>query len=193
MCDVFKRERSQPLEERLSKFLGSHKLNLSNDTDIISVCKKLNLTGLYMPLDDSMDGFILVNKRYRVIAIKETLEPLDARFLIAHELGHYITAYDESKDENNQFVVAAKETYRHGTDKPDVEHEMDYLGAALLVPKEQFMRELDGMKVNYKNLHTENEVMKSISYDIISEFATRYRVSKQLIIRRIAEVSYYVA
>lgn len=191
MNKVFTKESSDPLEERLSKFLGSHKLSISNDTDIISVCEKLNLTGVYMPLDEKYYGFILVNEKYRVIAIKESLESLDARFLIAHELGHYITAYDESKDEKNQFVVAAREIYGYGVEKPDTEQEMDYLGAAILVPKEQFMRELDALKVKYKDLHTESEVMKNVSYDIISDFANRYRVTKQLIIRRIAEVSYY--
>lgn len=191
MCNVFKRERSKPLEDRLSNFLGAHKINLSNDTDIMSICKKLNLTGLYMPLDDSMDGFILVNKKYRVIAIKDSLEPLDARFLIAHELAHYITAYDESKDENGQILIAARETLVHGENKPAIEHEMDYLAAAILVPKEQFKRELDATQIKYGHLHTESDVVKNIPIQIISEFATRYRVPKQLIIRRIAEVSYY--
>ncbi len=193
MCEVFAKEVSKPLEDKLYNFLVSHQINLSNDTDIISVCKKLKLTGLYMPLDETMDGFILVNNKYRVIAIKESLEPLDARFLIAHELGHYITAYDESKDESNQFVVAARETFRHGAEKPFMEHQMDYLGAAILVPREQLKRELEEMKINYNNLHTETDVMNHIPYDVISYFANRYRVSKQLIIRRIAEVSYYAA
>lgn len=193
MCEVFAKDKSKPLEDKLFNFLVSHQINLSNDIDIISVCKKLDLTGLYMPLDESMDGFILVNEKYRVIAIKESLEPLEARFLIAHELGHYITAYDESKDESNQFVVAARETYKHGANKPFTEHQMDYLGAAILVPKEQFKRELDVMNINYSNLHTENDVMKNIPYNVISYFANRYRVPKRLIIRRIAEVSYYAA
>lgn len=191
MCEVFTRERSQPLEDKLKKFLGTHKLSISNDTDIISLCNKLNLTGLYMPLDDKMDGFILVNKKYRVIAIKQSLEPLDARFLIAHELGHYITAFDESKGEDNQFIVAAKDTFKHGADKEPIEHDMDYLAAALLVPQDQFMRELEAMDLKYSNLHTENDVIQNIPISIISDFANRYRVSKQLIIRRIAEVSYY--
>lgn len=193
MCDVFTKVESEPLEDKLSKFLIAHKIILSNNTDIISVCQKLKLSGLYMPLNENMDGFILVNKKYRVIAIKESLEPLDARFLIAHELGHYITAYDESKDESNQFIVAAKETYRHGADKPGVEHHMDYLGAAILVPKDQFMSELNKLNIYYSNLHTESAVINAIPHNVISYFATRYRVSKQLIIRRIAEVSYYAA
>lgn len=191
MCDVFTKERSKPLEDRLSNFLGFHKINLSNDTDIVSICRKLNLTALYMPLDASMDGFILVNKKYRVIAIKDSLEPLDARFLIAHEIAHYITAYNESKDENNQILIAARETLTHGVNKPEIEHQMDYLAAAILVPKEQFKRELDAIQIKYDQLHTEADVVKNIPIQIISEFATRYRVHKQLIIRRIAEVSYY--
>lgn len=191
MCDIFTKERSKPLEDRLYNFLGSHKIHLSNDTDIMSICKKLNLTGLYMPLDDSMDGFILVNKKYRVIAIKESLEPLDARFLIAHELAHYITKYSESKDDNSQILIAARETLRHGENKSAIEHDMDYLAAAILVPQEQFKRELDAIKIKYDQLHTEADVVKNIPIQIISEFATRYRVHKQLIIRRIAEVSYY--
>ena len=107
MCQVYTRERSQELEEKLSNFLGSHRLTITNDTDIVSVCKNLNINALYMPLDETMDGFILVNRNYRVIAIKESLEALDVRFLIAHELAHYITAYDETLN-SNQILIAAK-------------------------------------------------------------------------------------
>lgn len=190
MCDVFKRERSEPIEKRLDEFLAKHELTLSNNTDIVSLCKKLNLSTLKISLADSnLDGFILVNEKYRAIAINELLQPLDARFLIAHELSHYITEV-EGKQPTEVFL-AAKDKLAHGAEKPSIEHDMDYLAAAILVPRKQFQEELKILEINYKNLHTEEEVKKSIAQNLITFFANRYRVREQLIIRRIAEVSYY--
>ena len=192
MCAVYDRGKSKVLEDRLSNFLKTHFLTLSNDTDIISVCNKLGLQAVYMPLNDGVDGLILVDGKHRIIAIKSTLEPIDTRFLIAHELAHYITAYDSAdKKGAPQFCVAAKDTLRHGSDKPQLEHDMDYLAAAILVPFEQFKKELDSKKINYKNLRTESDVTNKFPIGVIKDFAKRYRVTQQLIVRRIAEISYY--
>lgn len=194
MCAIYDKEKSQPLEDVLSKFLGAHRLAFSDDTDIVGACKKLGLTVQYMPLDKEIDGMILVNDKYSIIAIKNSLSPIDKRFLIAHELAHFITAkYDYIAAEGKpfQFKIAAKDKLRHGKEKPKSEHDMDYLAAAILVPFEQFKRELDATGVSYAELHTETDVFAKIPL-IVDTFARRYRVSPQLIARRVSEVSYYV-
>lgn len=190
MGEVYKRSQSEILENQLSEFLKKNGFRLDNETDIISICEKLNLSAFYASLDElNVDGFILVNENHRVIGIDEKLSALDARFLIAHELGHYIT---EVKDKQpSEVLIAAKDKLYHGKEKSSHEHDMDYLAAAILVPKNQFIWELKALDINFGTLHSEEEVRKNIQPDLIAFFAKRYRVKEQLIVRRIAEVSYY--
>lgn len=189
MCQVYKREKSEPLEKLIDAFVAKNNLYLSNNTDIISVCKKLGISVRnFSTREDGYDGFILVNDKFKTIGIDRELNPIDRRFLIAHELGHYIKA-----DSNNEKVfLALKDHLCHGIEKTVDEHDADYLAAAFLVPMKQFKSELDLMGIPYANLDTEQEVAKKISPLFIEFFAKRYRVNEQLIIRRIAEVSAYV-
>lgn len=192
MCRIYDKKKSQPLENKLSEFVKKNKIFLSSDLDIVSVCRSLNIQAKYMDLEDErLLGFILVNKTHRIIAVNHKLKPVDVRFIVAHELGHYI---DESHGRDDDFV-AMKDVMDHGEDKPAKEHDMDYLAAAMLVPKDQFIEDLQRYGVDcekFKGCVTEREVRDKLDdFYIIENLARRYRVSDRLIIRRIAEVSYY--
>ena len=193
MCRIYTRRESERLEKKLSRFLQAEKLSLSNDLDIISLCKKLGIQANYVDLSETdFDGCILVNKNYKFIGISDDLEPIDVRFLIAHELAHYIDNAVDKKP--HEVFIAAKDKFAHGEDKLPIEHDMDYLAAAILVPQQQFIEDLDALNIDYKKLvlHTEREVRDTVSPDFVTYLSKRYRVREQLIVRRIAEVSYYV-
>lgn len=193
MCKIYKRDKSQRLENSISLFAKMNDLHFSSSTDIIEVCRMLRLQAKYMPLDDTdMDGFILVNNKNRLIAINQSLSPVDARFLIAHELAHYIDESDETHD--GEFIVAAKDKLFHGEEKSPNEHNMDYMAAAILVPKDQFLDDIIKLGIKPRRFKDcEEEQIRDIinNENLITFLARKYRVRERLIVRRIGEVSYY--
>lgn len=192
MCKIYTKEESMPLEERLSKFCKENSITFTNNTNITNVCNKLNISTVAMPLDDEkLDGLILIDKDIRVIATNKTLDVHDSRFVIAHELAHYISKSSQNKD--RELLFAEKDRVFHGGAKKPEENDMDYLAAAMLVPKEQFIDELFVLKVDIKNLtdKTEKGVRRFVHPKILSFMAYRYNVKEDVIARRIAEVSYY--
>lgn len=193
MCAIYDKKKSLPLENKLSEFIKKNKISLSSDLDIVSVCRSLKIQAKYMDLEEeNLLGFILINKNYRIIAVNHKLKPVDVRFVVAHELGHYI---DESHGRDDDFIVAMKDIMNRGDDKPEQEHDMDYLAAAMLVPKDQFIEDLQRYGIDcekFKGCKTEREVYNKLEdLRLIEILARRYRVSDRLIVRRIAEVSYY--
>ncbi len=188
MGEIYKRNESEPLENLISAFLNKYDLELTNNSDIVSICNKLGIkVNKYMTKQEGYDGFILVNDAFKVIGTDYTLSPIDRRFLIAHELGHYIKA----DNKHEKVFLALKDNLNHGPDKSQDEHDADYLAAAILVPMRQFKFELELLDIDYKNLISEQEVTAKVPNEIIQFFAKRYRVNAQLIIRRVAEVSAY--
>lgn len=201
MWRIYTKEESSPLENRLDEFLEKNDVRLNNDTDIIEFGSELGFDIGMMPLDEQkLDGVILVENEDKIIAVNEKLDLKKARFVIAHELGHYITQLSEIHKENSnstkkkQLFFAARDKIYHDKDKPRIEHDMDYLGAAMLVPKNQFIIELisnDVELTKFQNVKSELEIRKNINQNLIDYFADRYNVEADVIIKRIAEVSYY--
>lgn len=188
MGEIYTREKSEPLEFLISEFAKKYNLYLSNNANIISFCEKLGISVKnYSTKQEGYDGFILVNDNFKIIGIDNNLSPIDRRFLIAHELGHYVKA--DSK--NEKILLALKDNLHHGCEKSCDEHDADYLAAAILVPLRQFKKELDLLGLDYKNLNSEQKVAEKIPSWLIDFFSKRYRVNEQLTIRRIAEVSAY--
>lgn len=202
MWQIYTKEQSNPLENKLYEFLEKYGLKLNNNTDIIELCSELGFNIGMMPLDEQkLDGVILVENEDKIIAVNEKLDLKKARFVIAHELGHYISQLCSINEENSkynqkkQLFFAAKDKIYHDKYKPVIEHDMDYLAAAILVPKEQFKIELisnDVELTKLKDIKNELDVRKNVNQDLIDYFADRYNVETDVIIKRIAEVAYYV-
>lgn len=201
MWRIYTKEESCPLEDRLSNFLKEYNLDLDNDSDIIAFGSELGFDIGMMPLDEQkLDGVMLVENSNKLIAVNENLNLKKARFVISHELGHYITQLSEkhkdncSLNQNRQLFFATKDKIYHDKDKPMIEHDMDYLAAAMLVPKNQFLNELNYYDVDLakiKGAKSDLEVRKNVNQDLINYFAERYNVETDVIVKRIAEVSYY--
>lgn len=197
MWKIYKREESEQLENILKDFIRDFNLNITNNTDIIELCHSLGFKVLMMPLRKYMlDGLILVENEDKVIGVNQDLPIEKARFVIAHELSHFITQSTELKKSksNKQLFFATKDNVYHDYDKSQLEHDMDYLAAAILVPKHQFIEELESFGIDvkkFKDLKKE-EVIRGISISDLEYFAKRYNVETEVIIKRIVEVSYYV-
>lgn len=196
MCKIYTKEKSEPLEKRLEAFYEKNNVrDISYNTDILSLCKNLGITTLSLPLEKQhLDGIILVDDESddKIIGFDRDLKLKQVRFVVAHELGHYITAVAEHK--KGRLLVAKRDNILHGGDKSQEEQDMDYLAAAILVPKDDFINELIGYEIKLDELKDRSEagVKRFVSPEKISFFADRYRVEEPVILRRIAEVAYYV-
>ena len=177
----------------LSKFCKENEISFSNNTDITKICNKFNIHTIAMPLDDEkLDGLILIEKKLKVIATNKSLDSKDARFVIAHEFAHFIK--ESISSPNKELLFAEKDRVFHGGEKKQEEHDMDYLAAAILIPREQFLDEMIAVKINVEQIKeelTEQNVRRTVHPNIVYFFARRYNVKEDVIIRRMAEVSSY--
>ena len=173
-------------------FFRNNDLYLDIPIDIVSLVKKLGFKVLAMdlgPIEDDINGLVLVDEDSKKIGPFETNKLIiydralknisEIRFVIAHELAHYI---HQKRDGSN---VVFGEKVRHGTGKgkcKDInEQKMDYMAAVILVPEESLKNELEIL--NYNSL---DELNKGI---VIGDLANEYAVSSELMKRRIEEVS----
>lgn len=191
MCKIYTKDQSQKLEDRLNQFCEENNIDFKNEINITQICKKLNIENCAIPMDNiGLDGVIIINNSFRVIAINENLDVQDARFAIAHELAHYITQVHSS---NSSVIFAEKDKIFHGERKKKEENDMDYLAAAMLIPKDQFINELKNFNIPLENFKDKTiaDIKQNIQSIFIDFFVKRYNVKEAVIIRRIAEVSYY--
>lgn len=102
------------------------------------MAKKIGFVVGNANLSDKEDGFIIVNSdekellglnANKIIAVNSKREFCLKRFIIAHELGHYLLR------EDNQKIFAHRE---NKIGKNEEENEFDYFAACLLMPKEKF-------------------------------------------------------
>jgi len=193
MSDIYLKNESEPIEEILKFFCDQHEIDLNNTNDMVSICQKLGIDTYSLPLhEDNLDGLILIEGDLKVIGIDETLNAIDSRFVIAHELGHYM--YESLASGGKKLMFAERDKVLHGEEKSERENDMDYLAASMLVPKDKFIQELKSFNIlNGQVFTSEEEVQKAVKPIFISFFADQYRVRKQLIVRRIAEVSQYAS
>lgn len=183
-------------ESLIHDFFEDNNLNLDIPIDIVSLVKKLGFRVLAMDLsliEENIDGLILVDEvshrigqfeTDKLIVYDRALKDIkETRFVIAHELAHYI---DQKRNGKN---VVFGEKIRHGEakkkekdkDKIREEQKMDYMAAAILVPRDSLVHELKLIK--YNNL---DELSKGI---VIGDLSNKYAVSSEVMKRRIEEVN----
>ena len=113
------------------------------EIDIIQIAKKLGFAVGNALLDNDDDGFIIVQegvdnilgiKTDKLIGVnsKRTLEW--KRFIIAHEIAHYILHYSNEK-RNGMY---AHRDHKKG--KNDLENDADYFAASLLMTRDKFTK-----------------------------------------------------
>lgn len=58
--------------------------------DIIKLCSSLGFEMLSLNLDRGIDGVVLVKSGKKIIGVSNRVAPRASRFVVAHELAHYI-------------------------------------------------------------------------------------------------------
>ena len=172
---------AENLAERVLSIIG-HEVGT---TPIIDIAKKFGFTTFVeknMPEDISGNIFVggTTKKVYgtdKVIVVGEQEEYAHQRFIVAHELAHYLMDYLGSEDSNNPRILFSK-TYPKHSHHSTEEIRADRFAAELLMPTKLFYRQyLKAMVASDYNIRY------TISY-----LSNYFKTKKSSIERRIEEV-----
>lgn len=187
MYKEFSKEKIRKIEGEIEDFFKKNKRLDSYripNFDIIQLCSSLGFKMLSLNLPKEIDGIILVKNGAKAIGVSNRVNPKDSRFVVAHELAHYIHASKGKADAD--VIFAMKDSILHDKEKTDEENIMDLMAAAILVPQKMFVADMKENEINYVSSFEE---AKNVSFGKIDSLATKYNVNKIMIIRRIYEVS----
>jgi len=148
--------------------------------DVIDVAKRLGFVVGNAVLNEEDDGFIIVEDgKNEIMGIKtdkligvNSNRPLEwKRFIIAHELGHFVLHF---KEKNLKGLYAHRE---HKRGHSELENEADFFAANLLMPGDIFEKK-------YKEINQIYENNKEI-VDVLSKY---FIVTNRMAERRIEEL-----
>jgi len=185
MSKPFTPEEIVEMEKVVSSFLKKNQITLTPPVDIFKFATELGFDVRAAKLPGEMEGLIMVDessekiskfRTSKVIGYNIKFDLIKNKFIVAHELAHYI---DEKMSPNNhgaKIVVAAREPcgpdYSNNVD----EQRKDYMAAALLIPKDDLLRRLP-------------KDMSLLDDQFYQKLADYYRVDIRLAKRRVKEVS----
>lgn len=172
------------IEKKAEETLNNINYADSTDSiDVIEVAKKLGFVVGNAGLSEDVDGFIIVDENEsnilgidtnKLIGVNASKELAWKRFIIAHEIGHYMLHYDKEKDNG---MYAHRE---HKKGKNEIENEADFFAANLLMPRKKFIDK-------YKELKE-----KDLSIDeMILLLANKFTVTQLMTKRRFEELGLY--
>lgn len=160
-----------------------HYADVTDSIDVIDVAKKLGFVVGNAGLSEDVDGFIIVDENKnnilgidtnKLIGVNASKELAWKRFIIAHEIGHYILHYNKEKDNG---MYAHRE---HKKGKNEIENEADFFAANLLMPREKFIDKYKELK--QKKLSTD---------EMILLLADKFAVTLPMTRRRFKELELY--
>ncbi len=187
------RKRRIELEEIVTAFCMQNNLKLSED--IFQELRKIGFAVYGVKFKKSLSGMILVDEREdkipkfisnKVILYDIQNDVYDVRFIVLHELAHYI--YDKHEKKEQKLILAMRD-HTVGYSSNIDEQEKDYMAAAMLLPMNDFKTEI----VNYEKKPFEELVLSDIERLINDDYfiqliQRKYKVKDILVKRRIEEV-----
>lgn len=181
----FTSDQLNKMEAVIANFFSGNAIEISLPLDSIALAKSMGFKVFSADLGNEEDAWIAVNEDVhmiddvgsnKLIIYNRSIDSEEhIRFVIAHELAHYIT----EKEKGNK-VVFAERVNVHGDKKSPEEQKMDYMAAAILVPK-PILQNLLG-KLNYKEA---DDDIKELYKQVLSNM---FKVSRPLLSRRIEEI-----
>nr|QGT51458.1 hypothetical protein Unknown280_1500 [uncultured Spirochaetaceae bacterium] len=156
------------IEENVKNTLKSAQYIISErSVDVIDVAKRLGFVVGNAVLNEEDDGFIVVEegaeeimgiKTDKLIGVNSNRSLEWKRFIIAHELGHYVLHF---KKKNLKGLYAHRD---HKRGHSELENEADFFAANLLMPRESFEKKYTKIKQIYKN---DKEIVDALSKHFI--------------------------
>lgn len=171
----------EDIEKKAHETMEQTGLSDSNEPiDAVTIARKLGFKVGNAVMEDDDDGFIIINdgtddilgiKTNKLIGVNSA-RPLEwKRFIIAHEIAHYVLHYPEVKDKR---LYAHRD---HAKGKNEDENDADFFAACLLMPRELFTKRYDELKEKSLELK-----------DIVVLLADRFCVTQLMAERRIGEL-----
>lgn len=167
------------IENRAEKVLSAYKYDSNTDVYVDAVCLA-RFFGFDVEekktLSATEDGCITVseNQNEKCIAVNDTRSFEAKRFIIVHELAHYLLHYTGS----GKFFMHRENTKGKNLEENDA----DYLAACLLMPKNSFKEQYDLLKKDKKSQE-----------EIVVILQSKFRTPSESIERRISEVCRWVS
>lgn len=160
------------------------------DADYVDVVKIARAMGfsIYSSQfrEENVEGFISINdenidkfKNKKIIKLNKKENMFKKRFIIAHELGHYLFEFNDfSLESNNKFLNASfKSTPPVEKEEIIKENRASYFAACLLMPKDAFLKKYREFSKNFKN------------YDLILKLSTYFEVPVKSVEIRFKELN----
>ena len=166
------------IEEKAHEVLETVKDTGDAAVEIIRLAQTLGFVVGNAIFHGDEDGFIVVKEGAREIFGQETDKLIGVRadrstewkrFIIAHEIGHYILHYNSAESKG----LYAHRDHRKG--KGPIENEADYFAANLLMPSDRFIKNYDELC----NLSREEKILI---------LAKRFNVTRKMVERRFEEL-----
>ena len=177
MAIQFSKEEMKRMEDLIGAFLKRMEIDYVVPVDIFKVATDLGFDVRGAEFEENLEGLIIVNEYIekiegfdsnKVIAYNCFKDINMKKFIVAHELAHYISEKANAYDKK---IVIATRDHEDGYSEDREEQQMDYMAASLLIPKNDLCQFLE----------------RNTSIDV-SEVAKRYKVTEELAQRRIKEV-----
>lgn len=178
MSVKFRREEMLKMEETIKQFFERNGVRLSIPVDVFEVASFLGFDVRGTEFEESLDGLLLVDENKekildfnsnRIIAYNCKKDIQMKKFIVAHELAHYI---DVKKDSYDRKIVMAKRDHEEGYSDNVEEQRMDYMAAAILIPKVDLLKQIENLNGD----------------EMIDYIVKRYNVNDEMAKRRIEEV-----
>ena len=168
------------MEEILKVFYDKNDIEVTIPVDIFEVANSLGFDVRGAEFKEPLDGLLLVDENAerikgfnsnKVIAYNCQKSIYMKKFIVAHELAHYINAKNVKSEE--KIVLAAREHEDEYSDNVN-EQRMDYMAASILMPREDLVKNFSGKNID--------------KAELTNLVASRYNVSSKMAERRIEEV-----
>lgn len=185
MSKTFTLKEMEGMETVISSFLEKNKIDLTPPVDIFKFATDLGFDVRAAKLPKEIEGLIIVDetspkisnfRTSKVIGYNIHSNLIKSKFVVAHELAHYIDEKMSPDNYGTKIVVAAREPCGSNYSNNVDEQRKDYMAAALLIPKNDLLRKLP----------TDRSLLDDLFYQKLANY---YRVDIQLAKRRVEEVA----
>jgi len=169
--------------EKLASSLALKQSGRKIPVDIYSIANYLSIDIHKDDLGSDVSGVLVIKNGKGVIGVNvnESNNILRTRFTIAHEIGHYMLHRFEQNlfvDQKNFRVVFHRDS-ESTSGKIKMERQANAFAAALLMPKDLILQELNKKSFN---------MYDNDDNDIIQKLADKFEVSKQAMTFRLANL-----
>ena len=154
----------------------------SAPVNVRKIAENLGLEIKEHDLGENVSGVLFIDKGKGIIGLSPNESQVRQRFTIAHELGHYILhrLNKEMFVDHKQFKAVFRD-HVSSTGELEQEREANAFAAALLMPKDLLLMEIDNVIFD----------LGEEDYDAIKSLATKFQVSTQAMTYRIANLNLF--